>query len=123
MLLLVALAVLVGLGTAVPLTSRRVTATPKGTDSLYLPMIVKPGTPPPQIAGCDIFPDDHIWNTPIDDLPVHANSANYINTIGASQGLHADFGSGVWPPGSNSPIGIPYIDVPGGQPLVPLTFV
>ncbi len=122
-LLLVGMAVLVGLGTAVALTTRRVTATPKGTDSLYLPMIVKPGTPPPQIAGCDIFPDDHIWNTPIDDLPVHANSANYINTIGASQGLHADFGSGVWPLGSTSPIGIPYIDVPGSQPLVPITFV
>jgi hypothetical protein len=89
----------------------------------YLPFVSKPSTPPPQIAGCDIFPGDNIWNTPIDTLPVHANSTNYINSIGAATGLHADFGSGVWPPGSNSPIGIPYVDVSGSQPNVPITFV
>ncbi len=33
-----------------------------------------------------------------------------------------DFGSGVWPPGSGAPIGIPYIDVPDTQPTVPITF-
>ena len=96
--------------------------TANGVNDLYLPFVTRPGTPPPQIAGCDIFPGDNIWNTPIDSLPVHANSADYINTIGASSGLHADFGSGVWPPGSNSPIGIPYVDVPGSQPKVPTTF-
>jgi hypothetical protein len=96
---------------------------PNGSGDLFLPLVTKPGTPPPQIAGCDIFPGDNIWNTPIDTLPVHPNSANYINTIGASSGLHADFGSGVWPPGSNSPIGIPYVDVPGSQPDVPVTFI
>ena len=98
-------------------------ASPTGTSDLYLPLVAKPGTPPPQIAGCDIFPGNNIWNTPVDTLPVHANSANYINSIGASSGLHADFGAGVWPPGSNSPIGIPYIDVPGSQPDVTVTFV
>lgn len=123
LLLFLGMVVLVGVATAVALTTYRATANPAGSDPLYLPLITKPGTPPPQIAGCDIFPGDHIWNTPIDDLPVHPNSANYINTIGANQGLHADFGSGVWPPGSNNPIGIPYIDVPGSQPLVPVTFI
>lgn len=123
LLLFLGMVMLVGVATAVALTTYRATANPAGSDPLYLPLITKPGTPPPQIAGCDIFPGDHIWNTPIDDLPVHPNSANYINTIGANQGLHADFGSGVWPPGSNSPIGIPYIDVPGSQPLVPVTFI
>ncbi|MCP4429128.1 MAG: hypothetical protein GY803_31975, partial [Chloroflexi bacterium] len=44
----------------------------------YLPVVHKPGAPPPQIAGCDIFPADNIWNTPVDTLPVHPNSANYI---------------------------------------------
>ena len=111
---------LVAGGTAV---YQHVTASPTGSNDLYLPLTVKPGTPPPQIAGCDIFPGDNIWNTPIDTLPVHPNSANYINTIGASKGLHADFGSGVWPEGSNSPIGIPYVDVPGSQPDVTITFV
>ncbi len=115
----------VGLGTAV--FNHRAIAqnptTPTGSsDDLFLPLVTKPGTPPPQIAGCDIFPGDNIWNTPIDTLPGHPNSANYINSIGANVGLHADFGSGVWPPGSNSPIGIPYVDVPGSQPKVTVTF-
>ena len=89
---------------------------------LYLPLITKPDVPPPQIAGCDMFPEDNIWNTPIDDAPLHPNSSNYINTIGATRGLHADFGAGVWPPGSDSPIGIPYIVVGSSQPKVSVTF-
>jgi hypothetical protein len=99
-----------------------VAATLAGT-SQYLPIIRQPGTPSPQIAGCNIFPADNIWNTPIDSLPVHANSVSYVNRIGAGRTLHADFGSGVWPPGSNSPIGIPFITVPSGQPKVAVTFV
>ena len=97
-------------------------AQPQATTILHLPLITKSGTLPPQIAGCDIFPADNVWNTPIDSLPVHPNSNNYINTIGRSTGLHADFGSGVWPPGSNSPIGIPYIVVPGNQANVAVSF-
>lgn len=92
------------------------------TTSSYLPLVTRSGTPAPQIGGCDIFPGDNIWNTPVDTLPVHPNSAGYINTIGSSQTLHPDFGSGVWPPGSNSPIGIPFITVPANQPSVPITF-
>ncbi|MFZ1400462.1 MAG: hypothetical protein WAS33_26405 [Candidatus Promineifilaceae bacterium] len=107
-------------GTAV---YQHATASPTGTADLYLPLVIRPGTPPPQIAGCDIFPGDNIWNTPINSLPVHPNSASYINTIGATAGLHPDFGSGVWPPGSNSPIGIPYVDVPGSQPKVTVNFI
>ncbi|MCA9901487.1 MAG: hypothetical protein KC433_25065 [Anaerolineales bacterium] len=118
-ILLLIIGAIVG-GTAV---YQRATASPTGSNNLYLPLTVKPGTPPPQIGGCDIFPGDNIWNTPVDSLPVHPNSANYINTIGANTGLHPDFGSGVWPPGSNSPIGIPYVEVPGSQPLVTITFV
>lgn len=78
-----------------------------------------PTTPPPQIAGCDIFPADHIWNTPIDTAPVAANSAAYINTIGANRTLHPDFGSGLWEGG---PIGIPFITVAGTQPKVAVSF-
>ncbi|MFQ5595435.1 MAG: hypothetical protein ACE5HA_14910 [Anaerolineae bacterium] len=74
------------------------------------------------MAGCAVFPADNIWNVPIDTLPVDANSAAYINTIGANAGLHPDFGAGDWPPGSGSPIGIPYTDVPGTQPKVDISF-
>lgn len=91
-------------------------------NNVYLPLVNRPGTTPPRIAGCELFPGDNIWNTAVDNLPVHPNSTDYIDAIGASHGLHADFGSGVWPPGSDSPIGIPYVVVPGSQPGVPVTF-
>ena len=48
-------------------------------------------------------------------LPVHANSANYIASIGSTTKLHADFGG-------DGAYGIPYITVPGTQPLVPVAF-
>src|SRR5688500_58766 len=35
----------------------------------------------PSIDGCPIFPADHIWNTPVDALPVHPNSDAYIASI------------------------------------------
>jgi len=69
-----------------------------------------------------VFPADHIWNVPVDTLPVDVNSAAYVATIGADEYVHADFGSGEWPPGSGAPIGIPYVDVPGTQPQVSVTF-
>lgn len=73
----------------------------------------------PQIGGCPVFPADHIWNTPIDTLPVAANSSTLVNTIGPGIGLHPDFGSGTWDGG---PIGIPFITVPGTQAKFPATF-
>jgi len=97
-------------------------ALPTAPNDIFLPTITKPGDPPPQIAGCDIFPGDNIWNTPIDNAPLHPNSTNYINTIGANRGLHADFGSGVWPPRSDSPIGIPFVVVDSSQPQVAVSF-
>lgn len=73
----------------------------------------------PSIAGCAVFTDDNVWNTPVDTLPVDINSQSYITTIGTSKGIHADFGSGLWDGG---PIGIPYITVSGSQTKVGITF-
>lgn len=73
----------------------------------------------PQVAGCDVFPADNIWNTPVKDLPVDANSDIYLATIGTDEHVHADFGSGTWEGG---PIGIPYVDVLSTQPGVSVTF-
>lgn len=75
----------------------------------------------PTLGGCPVLPADNIWNTPVDTLPLDPNSAAYISTIGPGDNVHADFGSGVWPPGSNSPIGIPFDVVPASQPLVQIT--
>ncbi len=40
----------------------------------------------PSIANCPVFPANNIWNIPIDQLPTHPNSANYIAAIGANSG-------------------------------------
>jgi hypothetical protein len=71
------------------------------------------------IQGCPVFPDDHIWNTRVDTLPVHPLSAQYVASIGTSDGLHPDFGAGIFDGG---PIGIPFNVVPGNQPRVPVSF-
>ena len=74
----------------------------------------------PTAGNCTVLPADNIWNTPVDTLPVSANSTVYVNTIGASTAGHADFGSGLWDGG---PIGIPYVTVPGTQTKYPATFL
>jgi len=71
------------------------------------------------IGSCSILPPDNIWNTPVDTLPILSNSSAMVTTIGASTGLHADFGSGTW---NGGPIGIPFITVPGTQTKYPATF-
>jgi hypothetical protein len=76
-----------------------------------------PATPtaPPALGGCPVLPANNIWNVPVDTLPVDASSSTYINTIGATRHVHADFGSGLWDGG---PIGIPFLVVSQTQPLV-----
>ncbi len=73
----------------------------------------------PTLAGCPLFPADNIWNWPVVDLPLHPLSTTYIQTIGETGHMHADFGSGLW---NGGPIGIPFVVVPGTQPRVPVTF-
>ncbi len=106
-----------------PTATAAAAATTGGTPTaVYLPHVAH-GAGAPRLAGCDVFPADNIWNTPIDTLPVRPDSATLVATIGADAGLFADFGAGVWPPGSTSPIGIPFAVVPGDQPDVPVVFV
>lgn len=72
------------------------------------------------LGKCAFFPADSVFNTPIDTLPVDANSDAYIQSIGADTGLHPDFGAGLW---DGKPIGIPYNIVPKLQPLLPVKFL
>jgi hypothetical protein len=65
--------------------------------------------PAPQLGACPVFPTTSVWNTPVNTLPVAADSATIIAAIGDS-GVHADFGSGLW---DGSRIGIPYVVVRG----------
>lgn len=49
----------------------------------------------PTLGGCALLPANNIFNTPIDKLPVHANSAAFISTIGGARRLHLDLGTTV----------------------------
>jgi hypothetical protein len=59
----------------------------------------------PGAPKCPVFPATNQWNERVDTLPVAANSAQMIQSIGLTTGLHPDFGSGLW---DGEPIGIPY---------------
>ncbi len=59
----------------------------------------------PAAAHCPVFPANNPWNQRVDKLPVAADSAQLIASIGLDAPVHADFGSGTWDGG---PIGIPY---------------
>lgn len=75
-----------------------------------------------QSLPCPIFPIDNIWNTRIDGLPTHPDSDIYIESIGRDIEVHADFGSGIWPPEDGGPIGIPFVLVPEDQALISIDF-
>lgn len=65
------------------------------------------------------FPADNAWNTDISKAPVDPNSKKLINSIPIANGLHPDFGSGLY---AGAYIGIPYVVVPGSQPGVAIKF-
>lgn len=71
------------------------------------------------IGSCPMFPADNFWNADVRGLAAHPSSTAWRTTIGATKGLKADFGSGLWDGG---PIGIPFNTVGPGQPRVPITF-
>ena len=73
----------------------------------------------PAAPKCPIFPATNAWNVRVDTLPVAANSAQIIESIGPGVGLHPDFGSGLWDGG---PIGIPYDVVSKATPRAHVRF-
>jgi hypothetical protein len=73
----------------------------------------------PGAPSCPIFPADNPWNERVDTLPVAANSAQLIASIGVDTGLHPDFGSGLY---DGSPIGIPFDVVSKSTPRSRVSF-
>ena len=73
----------------------------------------------PAAPRCPIFPASSPWNQRVDRLPVAANSAAIIGSIGPGETLHADFGSGLW---EGAPIGIPMTVVRRTQRKVRVRF-
>ncbi|MFO0583500.1 MAG: hypothetical protein U0229_14610 [Anaeromyxobacter sp.] len=66
----------------------------------------------PSLGGCPLLPADHVFNTPIDGLPVHASSAAFMATIGA-HAVHLDLGQTI-DTQSDTYYGIPWNIVRGG---------
>jgi hypothetical protein len=71
------------------------------------------------LHGAVPFPADNAWNTDISKAAVDPNSANLIASIPIANGLHPDFGSGIY---DGALIGIPYVVVPAAQPKVKVKF-
>ena len=73
----------------------------------------------PSAPSCPIFPANNPWNERVDKLPVAANSAQMIASIGVDTGLHPDFGSGLY---DGQRIGIPFDVVSKSTPRAHLSF-
>jgi muconolactone delta-isomerase len=73
----------------------------------------------PSLEACPVFPDDHIWNTPVDKLPLDPNSEAYARSMGIDRELRPAFG----PTYTGGYDGIPYTVVDKSQPFVPIHFV
>jgi hypothetical protein len=73
--------------------------------------------PGPHLGGCAVFPGNNAWNQEIASAPLHPLSQQIITHIQAtgSKALHPDFGE-------NQSYGIPFVVVPGTQPLVPIIY-
>jgi hypothetical protein len=71
------------------------------------------------VGNCTIFPADNPWNQDVSGLDLHPDSDAFIDRIGRFDTVHPDFGT-EW---EGAPIGIPFVVVPGTQPLVPIEFV
>lgn len=87
--------------------------------ALGLLLLATPAWAQPLVDGCPVFPADNIWNVPVDTLPLDANSAAYVNSIGAATTVHPDFGAALWQGG---PIGIPFVSVPATQTKVAIHY-
>jgi hypothetical protein len=97
---------------AVPMLALMLAVGPVGGKAPRGTMLSTPG------GELAIFPADNPWNQDVSALPVHAQSAAYIRSIGAGKTLHPDFGT-VY---NGAPNGIPYVLVGAGQKKVPVTF-
>jgi hypothetical protein len=73
------------------------------------------GAPGVHEYGCPILPASNAINRDISSAPVDPRSAAYVESIGPSLHLHADFGT-------NPGYGIPYVIVKRRQAKVPIHF-
>jgi hypothetical protein len=98
-----------------------ISAAGRENETIHPNGVMIPGISPsaPSIGGVAIYPSDHIWNIPVDQLPVDPHSAAYVQKIGGSAYLHPDFGAGLY---DGNLMGIPYNIVSGSAPKKTVTF-
>ena len=85
------------------------------------PAGAQPAGPLPQ--PLPLFPADNWWNVDVSQAPLDGNSAAFIAWIGNKR-VHPDWGASAGDPGDpTATYGMPYVSVPGSQPLVPVTWV
>ena len=85
--------------------------------------LAQPAGPLPQ--PLPLFPADNWWNTDVSQAPVDGNSAAFIAWIGNNRDLRLrqDWGASANDPDDPTAMwGMPYVSVPGTQPLVPVTW-
>lgn len=70
--------------------------------------------PPAPVGPCPVFPASNVWNRDISTLPVAANSATLVASIGLGANLHPDF--------SATGYGIPINVVGTSTPRVAVSF-
>ena len=68
-----------------------------------------------------LLPADNWWNADVSAAPRDPSEAAILAFIGASKGLHPDFGGDASESGPDI-YGMPYLVVPGSQPLEPVAF-
>ncbi len=68
-----------------------------------------------------LLPADNWWNADVSAAPRDPNEAAILAFIGTSRGLHPDFGGDASDSGPDI-YGMPYLVVPGSQPLEPVAF-
>ena len=71
-------------------------------------------------TSCPAFPADNVWNTPITGLPVNADSATWLASMGAGSTDPPSRLRTVGQP--KKPYGIPWEIVPAGTTYVPIKF-
>ena len=72
------------------------------------------------VAGCQVFPADNYWHTPVSRLPVNRHTRQWISHMSPASYLHPDFGPSY---GAQSvPYGIPITVVGARHPRVRVTF-
>lgn len=86
---------------------------------MFMPSMPLNSVISPSLKDCLIFPEDHIWNTPVDTLPLDPNSDAYLASIGINRSLRTAFG----PTYTGGYDGIPYVVVDQSQPMVDINFV